>query len=257
MIKETDRLVEKIISPVAEQHGYFPVEGRMGNGWWEFQRKSLKKPSFVIATTPPNSISLSLRILSFRNATPNIDPTWWYRNSGSILPGICYFKSKADFERALQFFVFALQEKGFALLDQVEQMEEPQGILYPTKRVHLKLYQNYQEYQKEFFERHAVGKSDCMQIFDVLQNELDNWKESDEDAEEHLLRIIAVYGGIYEQLHATWHWNEKFEMAEILVPERGNGVYPYRPIPQVYGLLRSAKPRTLLSEYNATLNLLD
>lgn len=135
MIKEADQLVETIILPVAEQHGYFPVERRMGDDWWQFQRKSLKNPSFIISIIPPNRIQLSLRIQSFREPMPEIDPAWWYHNTGNLLPEICTFKSKAGFEKALQLFAFALQEKGFALLDQIEQLEEPQGILYPTKRV--------------------------------------------------------------------------------------------------------------------------
>lgn len=257
MIKEADQLVETIILPVAEQHGYFPVERKMGDDWWQFQRKSLKNPSFIISIIPPNRIQLSLRIQSFREPMPEIDPAWWYHNTGNLLPEICTFKSKAGFEKALQLFAFALQEKGFALLDQIEQLEEPQGILYPTKRVNLMLYQNHQKYQQEFFKHHAVDESNFMQIFDILQHELDNWKESDEEAEEHLLRIIAVYCSFYERLHATWHWHEEFEMVELLIPQKRNGVARYRPIPQIYGMMREGGTRALLSEYKSELKMLD
>lgn len=257
MIKEADQLVETIISPVAEQHGYFPVERRMGDDWWQFQRKSLKNPSFIISIIPPNRIQLSLRIQSFREPMPEIDPAWWYHNTGNLLPEICTFKSKAGFEKTLQFFAFALQEKGFALLDQIEQMEEPQDILHPTKRVNLILYQNHQKYQQEFFKHHAVDESNYMQVLNVLQNELDNWKESDEDAEEKLLRIIAVYCGLYERLQATWHWHEEFEMVELLIPRKRNGVSRYRPISQIYGMMREGGSRALLPEYEAELRVLD
>ena len=101
MIKEADQLVETIILPVAEQHGYLPVERKMGDDWWQFQRKSPKKPSFIISIIPPNRIRLSLRIQSLKSPMPGIDPVWWYHNTGNILPEICAFNSKADFERDL------------------------------------------------------------------------------------------------------------------------------------------------------------
>lgn len=257
MIKEADQLVETIILPVAKQHGYFPAERKPGNDEWRFQRKSLKKPSFIISIIPPDRIQLSLRIRSFRVPMPSIDPVWWYHNTGNVLPEICTFQSKVDFEKTLQFFAFALQEKGFALLDQIEQMEEPQDILHPTKRVNLILYQNHQKYQQEFFKHHAVDESNYMQVLNVLQNELDNWKESDEDAEEKLLRIIAVYCGLYERLQATWHWHEEFEMVELLIPRKRNGVSRYRPISQIYGMMREGGSRALLPEYEAELRMLD
>lgn len=108
------------------------------------------------------------------------------------------------------------------------------------------LYQNHQKHQQEFFKHHAVDESNFMQVFDILQHELDNWKESDEDAEEHLLRIIAVYCGFYERLHATWHWHEEFEMVELLIPRKRNGVARYRPIPQIYGMMREGGTKSVV-----------
>ena len=151
----------------------------------------------------------------------------------------------------------ALREKGFAMLNQLEQEpEKPDGRLHATRELDYRLYQNYKRYQQEFFECHPVDRSDRKQILQILQEKANNWNRSDEDAVEDLLRITAVFGSLFDCLEATWIWNEKLGATQIVFPCKWKHMFAYPPASQIFALMQlNGKGKTLLNEYCGFLKL--
>lgn len=257
-MKMIDQLIRKVVLPVAEQNGYYLDPERIPSGWWDFKKDSPKQPAFYIVFRPPNQLGLFFRIQSIKHSTPEIDRAWWAAHKPyRPFTGWWSFSTQEDQENILRLYALALQEKGFAMLNQLEQEpEKPDSRLYATREIDYRLYQNYKRYQQEFFERYPVDRLDRKQILQILQEKANNWKRSDEDAVEELLRITAVFGSLFDCLEATWIWNEKLGATQIVFPCKWKHMFAYPPASQIFSLIQlNGKGETLLNEYCGFLKL--
>ena len=101
-----------------------------------------------------------------------------------------------------------------------------------------------------------MDRSDRKQILQILQEKANNWKRSDEDAVEELLRIAAVFGSLFDCLEATWIWNEKLGATQIVFPCKWKHMFAYPPASQIFSLIQlNGKGETLLNEYCGFLKL--
>lgn len=257
MIETFDQLIRKEVLPIAERNGYYLDPERILSGWWEFEKEVRRKVSFYIVYRPTNRIGLYFHVDARKKTMPDIDDEWWSTHKPiRALDGWWSFRSQEELEEILQLFVIALLEKGIPMLEQrAQEIIEPDGLLEPTKEANYKLYQNHQKYQDLFFAQHSVKRTDYLSVLEILQLEANGWKRTDEDAEEKLIMIAAVFCSAFDSVNATWTWNEKLETAQLVIPTAWKGVSHYPPLIQIYSIVQCGNRKTLLKEFMGELSL--
>lgn len=256
-MKMIDQLIRKVVLPVAEQSGFYLGPEKIPSGWWEFEKEVRRKVSFYIVFRPTNRIGLYFHVDARKKTMPDIDDEWWSTHKPiRALDGWWSFRSQEELEEILQLFVIALLEKGIPMLEQrAQEIIEPDGLLEPTREANYKLYQNYQKYQELFYAQHSVKRTDYLRVLEILQLEANSWKRTDEDAEEKLIKIAAVFCSAFDSVNAIWTWNEKLETAQLVIPTTWKGVSHYPPLIQIYSIVQGGNRKTLLKEFMGELSL--
>lgn len=235
MVHAVSSLIEQYICPIMDAHGY-SYQAIPQDGAWEFVKKGERAQIIAVEQYCPKTLRLSLRLIpSFLHHDMEVEAAYWDNHDPkpNALLGGWHYRTQKELADIIQCIAKAIEERALPIMDAA--LQDPRDFC-PTKELEQTLYLHHQMYAELFAKRHHFRDWEPEPTAQAIMDELQEIPEQVDLSRdrEHLLRLAAAYGSVFEKQGATWGYTEE-RMCCLVFSRRSPlecpcKVYPFVPI---------------------------
>lgn len=217
----------EIILPIMRENGFEECISEEGD--WFYEKKSkdgVHKQQIVISFIEFMGLNIRLGL----DVIPNYRPYSLPLDSiivgdenltkGSAGGWVC--NTERDIKVILEMIAKSIKERGFKVLDIIEEEEKDKCA---TPDEHRDLYENHQKYAEEFRIKYGLDDWDLEPAFNAIRLDLEKFpSEITQVNRKALVYLAAACGEIFIARGGYWEWNESVKRAMIKIYNWKHGV---------------------------------